>query len=851
MKRNVLTADPRPTHYDIHITPNFKDFTFEGSVTISLTAKVPTKSITFNACDLVLKSATVGGESYTTFEEDKHNERATVALSKEVQGEFTMSVTYAGTMNDKMKGFYRAKYTVRGETAYMGTTQFEPVDARRAFPCWDEPVHKATFDVTLTVPKELRALANMPEKSRKENDNGTVTVAFDRTPIMSTYLLAWTIGELDVIEQTIPKKHGGTTLVRVFAAEGKVNQGKFALEVACKTLPLYEDFFGSDYVLPKADLLAIPDFAAGAMENWGLITYRETALLCDESSSAVHRQWVALVVAHELAHQWFGNLVTMDWWKELWLNESFATWVEYWAVDQLFPSWQIFTQFVNDETGRAMELDALKSSHPVEVDLANAHEIDDIFDAISYSKGGSVLRMAVEFIGMDAFKTGLVNYLDHFKFGNATTKDLWDFLGKAANKDLTGILDSWILKQGYPMLTVNRVDAETIEIVQERFLSSGKASAEDDTTVWEIPLLLRTSASNDEVRLVLKDKVNKVSVPAGATWVKVNSRQAAFCRVMYDDTLRAQLTEAIKSKAISNLDRLGMIADYHAFAKGGHGTAVEALKLAEAYVAEDDYTVWCALSNLLGDIKSMLRTADEPARDAFNAWIAKLVTPALERIGYTPKEGDHHRDAQLRALLLATLASAKAPKAIEAVREMWKNREVTSIPADLRGAVYNTEIREGGQTAVDSFKKMYEESTDAMERARALRSLGACPDPETLKVSIFPWVMSSAVRSQDAVYFIAAVSANSKAEDLIVDIFINQWKELFAKFPGMLLGRFVKGIDNFYNIDHIAKLETFWATVDSKERETVERSFQQGVEGIRVNAAFAARNKDVLAFISK
>jgi len=386
--RIALPSHVSPKNYKLRIEPDLVACTFVVQEEISLVLKHEVKEIVANAKDLKFSSAAIvsnGTRQEAVVTIDEKNERVTFAVPTAIKaGEATLHASFTGELNDKLKGFYRSKYTVNKEDRFMGVTQFEPTDARRSVVCWDEPNVKSTFDVTLVVPNDRLAISNMPITSEKAVGDKKKEVTFARTPIMSIYLLAYIVGEFDFVEGKTPN---GVT-VRVYTPLGKREQGQFALQVAVKTLPFYDEWFGIPYPLPKMDLLAIPDFAAGAMENWGCVTYRETALLVDpQNSSAATKQWVALVVGHELAHQWFGNLVTMDWWTHLWLNEGFASWIEYLCVDHCFPEWDIWTQFVYSDTGRALSLDALSNSHPVEVPINDPAEIDEIFDAISYSKG--------------------------------------------------------------------------------------------------------------------------------------------------------------------------------------------------------------------------------------------------------------------------------------------------------------------------------------------------------------------------------------------------------------------------------------------------------------------------------
>jgi puromycin-sensitive aminopeptidase len=375
-------------------------------------------------------------------------------------GEGVLAMRFNGTLNDQMRGFYRSKYEYKGETKNMAVTQFESVDARRCFPCWDEPSFKAKFKLTLEVPSELVALSNMPIVNEKIA--GPIkTVEYEESPVMSTYLVAIVVGLFDYIEGVTSEGNK----VRVYTQVGKSNQGKFALDVGVKSLNLYKEFFDTPYPLPKLDMVAIPDFTNGAMENYGLVTYREIYLLFDEqSSSASTKQNVAITVAHELAHQWFGNLVTMEWWTHLWLNEGFATWMSYLAVDSFFPEWNIWTQFL-DSTTSALKLDSLAESHPIEVEIHHASEIDSIFDSISYDKGASVIRMLQSYLGAERFQKALASYIKKYAYSNAKTEDLWAVLEEVSGEPVKNLMTTWTKKQGYPVIGV-KLKGHDVELEQ-------------------------------------------------------------------------------------------------------------------------------------------------------------------------------------------------------------------------------------------------------------------------------------------------------------------------------------------------------------------------------------------------
>eukprot|EP00758_Cryptobia_borreli_P007209 Tbor_TRINITY_DN5258_c1_g2::TRINITY_DN5258_c1_g2_i2::g.16661::m.16661/K08776/NPEPPS; puromycin-sensitive aminopeptidase len=932
-KRFILPTTVVPMEYDLTITPNMEQFTFDGSVVVKLAVATDLKelpSVTFNAAEIELVN---GAVSVTTkdddgfkflhlndlskskkeggiVEVDETDDRISLYFENPISLDTLLTpsrfiylkLNYKGIINDKMHGFYRSSYTVKGEPAFMGTTQFEAADARRAFPCWDEPALKATFTLTLVVPNiGYQVLANTQETHRSSpfkcpsSGEEKISVTFATTPIMSTYLLAWTFGHFECIEQKIPKTHSlsadskysssGETLIRIFTPEGKVQDGQFALEVASRTLPLYEKFFGSNYILDKCDLIAIPDFACGAMENWGLITYRETALLINEKSSSLSRRWVALVVAHELAHQWFGNLVTMEWWKELWLNESFATWVEYWCIDQLFPKWDIFTQFVDHETSSAFCLDALDSSHPVEVDVCYAREIDGIFDAISYSKGGSVLRMVVEYIGLEAFSAGLKKYLKHFEFRNATTVDLWKYLGDASGKpDLADLLAVWTGVQGYPYIIAKEVPSPSssgkittsISLYQSRFFATKKPH-DDTTTVWNLPILFTTETLSSQKALI-KTKEETVTLEGGQEWVKINAQQSCFCRVFYDKGLLHKLTTAIGNGGVkSNIDRLGLISDYLAFAKGGYtDTATVLTSILPAYRDEEDYTVWCAVVEFESSVRStIISLLEEESSEvaAYNKLVNNLYIKAFERLGYTPKEGEDDRDSQLRALLLSRLCAAKHQKCIDyLVGDVWK--EITEVfaskgsdaakklfvgkvAADLQVVTMSTAIRSEEPPSRVNYDivRSWCSDTDAAFRARCLRCLGVTRSSILLQETGL-FALSDEVRPQDSFYVLGSVAANKRGvETFFETLMLKHFKVMWDRFPGMMIGRIVKLIDALPPHGELSgRIEReFWnaGVVSEEQKVSVVRAYQQGLEGLVNRVGWADRDKEGVIGILK
>ena len=577
----------KPVHYTIEIK-NLElggAFSYEGKVDIDLDVKEASKSITVNAHEIKVENVTAGGIGVSDISYDTPKQRVTITFAEEIPtGKQLLSIEFRGTINHSMAGFYRSLYkpTVEpaksvpmdGEDHVIFSTQFESCDARRAFPCFDEPNLKATFDLSIEIPDDQVALSNMPEKHSKQGQVGRKVVSFERTPVMSTYLLAWAIGDFEYIEAFTERKYNGKPLpVRVYTTRGLKEQGALGLNVCHQVVDYFSEIFKIDYPLPKIDLLAVHEFSHGAMENWGLITYRTTAILFDEEKSdAKYKNRVSYVVAHELAHQWFGNLVTMQWWAELWLNEGFATWVGWLAIDHLYPDFHVWSQFVQEAVQTAQNLDGLRSSHPIEVPVRDALEVEQIFDAISYLKGSSVIRMLSSHLGQEVFLQGVSNYLKKHSYGklfnlkilikiliyvtaNATTNDLWAALSEVSGKDVNTFMDPWIRKIGYPVLTVAEEPGQ-IAVRQSRFLSTGDVKPEEDDTLWWVPLGLKTNpqASDAAATSALTSKEETLR-DVDETFYKFNSNQIGFYRTNYPP---ARLSKLGQDRSLLSIeDRIG------------------------------------------------------------------------------------------------------------------------------------------------------------------------------------------------------------------------------------------------------------------------------------------------------
>ncbi|KAF2232098.1 hypothetical protein EV356DRAFT_505714 [Viridothelium virens] len=872
LDRDILPANVKPKNYDLSIY-NLElggQFSYHGTVTVDIEINQALTEITLNAYQLQIHSAELFTEHTKTESSieasdvtyDEKARRATLHFGTEVptapHGKLT--INFAGTINDTMAGFYRSKYRpvtspaksvpVIDGSYYMFSTQFESSDARRVFPCWDEPNLKATFDVTIELPEDQIALSNMPEKSstRSTKKAGYKEVKFERTPVMSTYLLAWAVGDFECVEGVTKREYReeGRLPVRVWTTRGLKEQGRWALGNACQIVDYFSEIFHLEYPLPKVDLLAVHEFSHGAMENWGLITYRTTAVLFDEvTSDQKFRRRVAYVVAHELAHQWFGNLVTMDWWNELWLNEGFATWVGWFALDHLYPDWSTWANFITDGTQVAFGLDSLRNSHPIEVPVRDALEVDQIFDHISYLKGSSVIRMLAAHLGVETFLKGVSDYLKAHTYGNATTNDLWVALAKASGKDVSQFMDAWIRKIGFPVVTVAEEPGQ-IGVEQSRFLLTGDVKAEEDQTTWWIPLELSTgdqAASTEASALTSKEETIR---NVNETFYKFNKNQTGFYRTNYPPARLAKLGQAADQLSIE--DRIGLIGDAAALAKSGHGTTAAVLAFLDGFRAERHPLVWAQLTDSLSEIRSIFSADDDHLAHALRAFTLRLVSPAAEKVGWEFTAQEDFLTGQLRANLLST-AGACGHEAIvaEAQRrfEAYRSGDQSAVHPSLRRTIFDIAVREGGEEAYERVRQEYLSTTSIDGKEAALYSLGRVQTPELAK-KYLEFLFSPAVATQDVHSGGSALAANGKTRQIQWEWIKEHWDMIRERLGGnmVVLDRFVRlTLRKFADEGARRDIEAFF---EGKDNKGYDRTLGVVADTIKGNASYRERDREIV-----
>ncbi|MEW6440418.1 MAG: M1 family metallopeptidase [bacterium] len=846
-----LPDDMYPRSYRITLAPDLLARSFQGEEEVQLEIVRRTNRIVLHAADLEIESAACSqaGRVHkpSRIVLDPERETATFELPDQLQeGPASLHIRFSGAMNDQMRGFYRSETVLDGRKRPLAVTQFEATDARRAFPCWDEPARKARFELTLIVPSDRTALSNMPVSEAKDRGDGTTRVRFAETPIMSTYLLAFIVGDFDRVEGETREGIG----VSVYTPPGKKEQGRFALDVAVRSLSFFHDYFGVAYPLPKMDLIAVPDFAAGAMENWGAVTYRETAILVDpDNSSAQTRQRVAMVVAHELAHQWFGNLVTMAWWTHLWLNEGFATYLQYLAVDRLFPEWEVWTQFVASEHGRALRLDGLSESHPIEVEVRDPSEISEIFDAISYSKGAAVIRMLAAQLGTEALRKGLQIYLTRHAYGNATTEDLWSDLGEASGVPVKAIMDTWTKQTGYPVVSLEqrgRGREACLRLRQARFLLAGIRQEGPDEALWWIPVSLRSGRSGSVAFRPLNRRHSDLGVELGpGDWIKINDRQAGFYRVDYPEELWQQLRPVVQSRTLSAADRLGLQSDALALARAGLCPTTAFLDLVGAYRDETDYTVWSDLSSNMSELGLLL--CQEACYDDFLALARSLYRSASDRLGWQPRPDENHLDSLLRGLLLEQLGQSRdgqtIAQACDRFLAFWN--EGLDLAPDLRLPIYRMVVETGGAQEYEKVLTLFRRTDLNEEKVRCLRALGCTQDPELIRRTL-AFALSAEVKPQDAVFPIASVASNPGGMEAAWHFLMDRWSELLERYGngGFMLARLVAATtQNFVTVDKAEEIRSFFQTHPAP---AADRTVRQSIERVRSNHLWLERERSAV-----
>lgn len=762
-----LFSQFQPEHYDIQwdLRQAKSNRLIRGTATIR-GQHLAAKPIRLHAKDLQIEEATVNGQAVKT-----STDNDILTFDNTDDGLAQITIKFSLTLTDAMHGIYPCYYQHQGQKCELYATQFESHYAREAFPCVDEPEAKATFAISI-LSNEPVVLSNMPVASRRESSEGMLTT-FEQTPRMSTYLAAFVAGDLQ--RATTATKSGVEVNVYATPAQsaGSLN---WALQHAAQTIDFFDEYFGVPYPLPKSDHVALPDFSSGAMENWGLVTYRETALLADPATASVStRQYIATVIAHELSHQWFGNLVTMKWWNNLWLNESFATLMEYLATDALHPDWRQWDEFANNEGVAALRRDSIDGVQPVQTDVSSPAEISALFDgAIVYAKGGRLLRMMQLWIGDEAFRAGLKQYFTRFKYSNTTGDDLWECLSQASGKDVGALMNTWISQPGYPVVYASLNNGE-LTLRQEQFFTGPHQPSD---RLWPIPL----DANDQRLPEILKEREQCLS-PAPDGLLLLNHQNASHFITCYDDALRARILQAIASGTLTPSQRAQYLNEQILLARGGliaSSTLVEALA---AFQNESDQTVWEIISLAISDLKKFV-DQDEAAEKLLRRLSGKLARPQFERLDWSKHPGEPESDSKLRAAIIDCMLYSEDAAAISTARQLYQNTPLAELSADLRPSIIGAAVRYSDQPAdiVSQLLEAYQATQSADLRSDIAAGVATTRDAEQLARLIGLLTDTDIIRSQDTVRWFVDLLRNRYGREAAWRWMRSQWSWIEQTF---------------------------------------------------------------------
>lgn len=802
-----------------------------------------TNFITLHSLEIEIHSVKIGSSIATDISFDEPKQTATFKFNETFTKGSTiiLDIDFTGILNDNMAGFYKSTYEENGETKYLATTQMEATDCRRAFPSFDEPALKAVFDITLISDKHLTALSNEEIKEVKNLDNGRKATVFKTTSIMSTYLVAFIVAELNYIENNdfrVP--------IKVWATRGLEKHGHFSADLIAKTLAFFEKSFDVKYPYPKLDYVAIPDFSAGAMENVACVFSREADVLFDEENSNLDtKQRVAEVVQHELAHQWFGNLVTMEWWDGLWLNEGFATWMSWYSCDEFYPDWKVWQSYVSADLQSALALDALRSSHPIEVPVDKAEDINQIFDAISYSKGSAVLTMLSRWLGQDVFIKGVSNYLKKHSYGNTQSSDLWDALSEASGKDVVKVMSIWTQKVGYPLITVTEDSSNnTIHVKQNRYLTTGDVKPEEDETIYPVFLALKSKNGIDE-SIVLDSREKTITIDGGLDFYKLNANQFGIYRTSYSPERWTKLGQAGVDGLLSVEDRAGLVADAGALATSGYQSTSNLLNLVSSWKNENNHVVWSAIITRVVALKSAWMFEDEATVEALKTFSRDLVSSKAHSIGWEFKDSDSFDEQNLKSTLFGSAAAAGDETIVKFSLEAFKNYvagDKKAIHPNLRDSIFATAARHGTEEIYDQMLNIYKNPISADEKLTALRTLGRFEDEKLIKRT-FGYLFDGTVRAQDIFMPMQGLRTHKTGVVALWEWVQENWDELIKRLPPgfSMLGSVVSiSTSAFTTESRYNDVEKFFSDKDTKG---FDRGLARSLDNIKSKSQWVTRDK--------
>jgi puromycin-sensitive aminopeptidase len=838
-----LLTTVTPQRYEIRLTPDLTTWTFAGEETILVRIHEPVREIVLNAAELEFHSVTATGangkELAGAVALDGDNEQAVFTFGEPLAaGSCNLAIKFSGFLNDKLHGFYRSTYKgADGKDKPLASTQFESTDARRAFPCWDEPAFKAVYQITLVIDEGLTAISNARvARELARPGTGKKEVVFADSMKMSTYLVAFIVGEFEATEPVMV----GNAPLRVMAVPGKKHLGNFALQIGKASLEHFSRYYGIAYPGDKLDLIAIPDFASGAMENLGAITFRETALLVDEQKATrAELERVADVVSHENAHMWFGDLVTMKWWNGLWLNEAFATFMEMLAVDAWKPEWRRWDSFTISRAA-AMQVDGLKSTRPIEYPVEKPEEAAGMFDVLTYEKGASVLRMLEQYLGAEAFRDGIRLYLKRHEYANAETTDLWDALEDSSKRPVRALMDSWIFQPGYPLMSVER-DGRDLVVSQQLFRYLQDGDIPDRR--FHVPIFVRagTKAGVVQNTLLLTDRELRLTLADDIEWTVVNAGGHGFYRVRYSPELMATLKQGLQ-KNLSAVERFGLVNDTWATTLAGLTSLADYLALIELLQGETDLNVW---NSIILSCYQLNRILDEAQCATLRTQIQPIFRSAVERLTWSVQEGESELQRQLRGELINALGVVGEDRACqERARELYARyeKDAEAVERNLVPALVAIVSHTGNSADYETFYTKFKSAKTPQEETRYLFALGGFRQPELIERTL-NMTLSGAVRTQNSPYLMRAILLNKDARDKAWAFMKAHWEEMTRHYPDNSIPRMCEGIIGLVTPELEAEVKEFFAKHPVKQGA---KQMEQHLERLRIAVACQERWRELL-----
>ena len=826
----------RPDNYKLTFTPDLENAKFEGDETITVHVLKPTSKIVLNAVDIDFHEVTIlsgGAQQKATVTPDKENEMVVLSVEKPLSdGPATIHIKYSGILNNEMRGLYLGK---DDQGRKYASTQFEATDARRAFPSFDEPEYKATFDITAVADKGLTAISNQKVISDEPSPGDKHTVKFATTAKMSSYLAALVVGNFEYVEgeaDGIP--------IRVYATTGKKEMGRFALEVASDILKYYDNYFGIKYPYGKLDLVGIPDFSAGAMENTGCITFREVILLIDEKRGSVDlKKTIASVIAHEMAHQWFGDLFTMKWWDDVWLNEGFATWMSSKPVEKFKPEWNFNLDNVSN-TGGTLNVDALENTRPIHQAAQTPAQIQELFDGIAYGKAASVLRMLESYLGEETFRAGVNAYLKKHQYANATAADFWDAQASTSKKPVDQIMPTWVKQAGEPIVNVKAQcsdNSTNVALSQQRYYFERAKFESPGDQLWQIPLCLKGSANNTAKCEVLTKREATLTLPGCSTWVLGNAGASGYFRVGYQpEAVRALAADA--ETKLTPAERIAAQSDIWASVRVGREPVGDYLAFAQGLQSDRSRAVLEDVLGRLNYIGQYLVTDND--RDSYRAWLRQYLAPTVQELGWEAKPNDTDEQKTLRARVLSALGyDARDPQALSEARKIADQAlaDPSSVDHELAGGALPIAALNGDAEFYDKLMAAMKNPKSPEEYYAYFFTLPQFTDPKLLQRTL-DFAISPDVRSQDALQLVTSVLANPDGQKLAWNFIRDHWSELEKAGGPFASAQVVGATSTFCDAGLRDQVTEFF---NAHKVAAAERTYKQSIE--RINACVALKSQ--------